>query len=159
MGSSGDRGDLTGPAEASPNANMCPQRGMIQNPGLGIPALPSHASESPPALQSLPLPAVVPRKTLARLGHPLQLLLHPQPRVEPGAVAAESHGMGPGLSHSHSPHPSLNLSHSTHCHSPRCDDSHQVRVEGRGEENSRLKGLQRGHDIHAPASRSAGPRH
>lgn len=142
-----------------PQMPMCPQRGMIQNSGPGVPVLPSHASESPPALESLPLPAVVPRKTLARLGHPLQLLLHPQLRAEPGAAAAESHGAGPGLSHSHSLHPSLNLSRSTHCHSPRCDDSHQVGVEGRGEENSRLKGLQRGHDIHAPASRSAGLRH
>lgn len=74
-----------------------------------------------------------------------------------GSRPAESHGAGPGLSHSHSPHPSLNLSHSTHCHSPRCEDSHQVGVEGRGEENSRLKGLQRGHDIHAPASRFCWP--
>lgn len=30
-------------------------------------------------------------------------------------------------------------------------------MEGRGEENSRLKGLQRGHDIHAPASRFCWP--
>lgn len=139
-----------------------PQTGTIQNPGLGLLVPPTHASESRPALEGLPLPAAIQRKTLAWLRTaPLSsgftdILL----QAELGRpLWQKATGLARPVPLPQPPFPSLHSPHSTRQQArPQPTATHHNsmtapgRSGGNGGGNPRLEGLRRGHDMHAPAS-------